>query len=54
MEFYKSHCPGCNKTYRWIGYKTEIGKAAEQLKKMHEDETICKHCGSKKLKTELE
>ena len=53
MEFYKSTCADCGKSYSWIGYKTGIGKTAEQLAaKYIRDQTICKYCGGK-LQTEL-
>lgn len=54
MEAYKSMCPDCGKTYCWIGYKTGIGKTPQELEKINRDHTVCKYCGSKKLKTELD
>lgn len=54
MEAYKSSCPDCKEVYFWQGFKTGIGKTPEQLEKMHKDQTVCKHCGSPNLKTELD
>jgi DNA-directed RNA polymerase subunit RPC12/RpoP len=54
MEAYKSYCSNCKETYFWIGYKTGIGKTAEQLRQMKRDETVCKYCGYTGLKTTLD
>jgi len=54
MEAYKSICPDCGQTYFWNGYKTGLGKSPEQLKRMEEQWTVCRHCGSKNLKTDLD
>ena len=53
MENYQSHCPACNATYRWTGYKTGIGKTPEQLEQMHLEQTVCRECGSPRLKTDV-
>jgi len=54
MEAYKSTCPDCKVVYYWTGYKTGIGKTSEQLEQMKKEQTICKKCGSDKLKTGLD
>lgn len=54
MEAYKSVCPSCGRNYRWIGYKTGLGKTPKQLEKMKKDHTVCKFCGSDKLNTDLD
>jgi len=54
MEAYKSTCPNCGAVYFWTGFKTGIGKTPAQLKQMKRDETVCKKCGSHKLKTTLD
>ncbi|KKN96773.1 hypothetical protein LCGC14_0164170 [marine sediment metagenome] len=54
MEYYESHCPDCNATYRWVGYKTGIGKTPEQLAAMNRLHTTCERCGSTNLKTGLD
>jgi len=54
MEAYKSTCPDCKAVYFWTGFKTGLGKTPEQLEQMKRDETVCKKCGSTRLKTELD
>jgi len=51
MEVYCSSCPDCGAKYQWAGYKTGIGKTEAQLQQMRDNETICKECGGKNLKT---
>ena len=54
MEAYKSTCPDCKVVYFWTGFKTGIGKTPEQLEEMERKRTVCRECGSKMLKTELD
>lgn len=54
MEYYKSTCPDCGKTYYWTGYKTGLGKTPEQLAAMRRRQTVCKECGGENLKTGLD
>lgn len=54
MEYYESKCPDCGAHYKWVGYKTGIGKTEAQLAQMHRDRTVCRKCGSTKLKTDLD
>lgn len=49
MEAYKTTCTDCGSTYGWIDYKT-----AEQPTQDKKDETVCKFCNSKNLKTEVD
>lgn len=53
MQWYRSSCPDCGRSYSWIGYKTGLGKTYAQLNQMCKDETTCKYCGSTNLKTGL-
>lgn len=53
MEVYNSHCPDCGAKYQWTGFKTDIGEIEEKLEQMHQNQTICRECGSFELKTEL-
>lgn len=54
MEAYKSTCPDCKAVYFWTGFKTGIGKTPEQLENMKRRESVCRECGSTRLKTELD
>lgn len=54
MEAYRSHCPHCNRTYNWSGYKTGIGKSAEQLAQMRREQTVCRYCDKEGLQTGLD
>ena len=54
MEAYKSTCPDCGAVYYWHGYKTGLGKSKAQLEEMHRKDTVCRECGSNKLKTEVD
>jgi hypothetical protein len=54
MEAYKSTCPDCKAVYFWTGFKTGIGKTAEQLADMNRRQSVCQKCGSTKIKTELD
>lgn len=54
MEAYVSTCKACKKIYRWIGYKTGIGKTPEQLEQMSRERTVCKFCGVEGLETALD
>lgn len=53
MEAYKTVCPDCGHIRNWVGYKTGVGKTAEQLAQMRKDETTCVNCGSTNAKTDL-
>jgi RNA polymerase subunit RPABC4/transcription elongation factor Spt4 len=52
MEAYKSTCPDCKAVYFWTGRKTAFNE--EQAKRMHQQETVCRKCGSTNLKTGLD
>jgi hypothetical protein len=54
MEAYKTTCPDCGHVRFWVGYKTGIGKTAEQLKQMEKDHKTCVKCGSEKAMTDLD
>jgi len=54
MEANKSHCPDCGVTYFWTGLKTGFGKTQIQLDQMKRSNTVCRECGSTKLKTGLD
>jgi hypothetical protein len=53
METYRSRCPDCHARYVWTGYKTGVGRTSTQLEQMHRDQTICRECGSPRLRTGL-
>ena len=54
MEAYVTTCSDCGHIRRWTGYKTGLGKSPAQLKKMDEDMSTCKKCGSTNVKTGLD
>lgn len=45
MEYYESKCGSCAHTWRWVGYKTGIGKTQAQLEEMRTAGTVCPRCG---------
>jgi len=45
MEYYESTCTECGHKWRWVGYKTSIGKTAAQLAQMKIAGTECPECG---------
>lgn len=54
MEAYKMSCHDCGKIRFWVGYKTGLGKSAEQLRVMKEEHTTCQYCGSKNVHSGLD
>lgn len=54
MEAYKTTCSDCGHIRHWVGYKTGLGKSAEQLKQMEKDMGTCEKCGSDNVKTGLD
>jgi hypothetical protein len=44
MEYYESTCQKCKHRWRWVGYKTGIGKTAAQLAEMRVAGTVCPLC----------
>jgi len=45
MESYEFKCGSCGAQYRYVGFKTGIGKTPEQLKQMADERHVCRECG---------
>jgi len=52
VEHYISSCPDCEKSYAWVGRKCAFDE--ETAKKMKEEQTTCRLCGNKNIKTTLD
>jgi hypothetical protein len=44
MEHYESKCGECGHRWRWVGYKTAIGKTDAQVAEMKKAGTRCPRC----------
>ena len=47
MEYYVADCADCGAHYRYVGYKTGLGKSQAQLEQMKRDRTVCRECGGR-------
>ena len=46
VEYYESTCGSCGNKWSWVGFKTGIGKTAEQLEAMGRAGKECPRCKS--------